>query len=256
MSQRMRTTGRAPRRRGRQGRSLRVLIALIAVLALSGVILRGKVFVVKAMEVIGNERYSPQEIASLCGIAYGESMLDVDEEEVQRSLATVADLEFLAMEKRWPSTVSIQVRERHPVGCVLAGGAYQVVDETGYVLSRSDTYPTGINLLLISGLGGYVDRQSRCITADQPMKLTVMKSVIRALRELSLVESVSELNLKDLDNIYLVSRTGVMVILGDSENLPDKLVWMQACLQQLTGQGISRGVLDVSTGKNAVYADR
>ena len=31
---------------------------------------------------------------------------------------------------------------------------------------------------------------------------------------------------------------------------------MRAVLAELTRQGVMRGVLDVSTGKNAVYADR
>ena len=67
---------------------------------------------------------------------------------------------------------------------------------------------------------------------------------------------MSELNLSDRYNIYLVSTSGVQIMLGDEENIPDKLVWAQAVLEKLTQEGVRRGILDVSTGRNAVYADR
>ena len=80
-----------------------------------------------------------------------------------------------------------------------------------------------------------------------------------ALTELeakNMTGQISELNVADRYNLYLVSQTGVQIMLGDEENIPDKLVWARAVLEKLTQEGVRRGVLDVSTGKNAVYADR
>ena len=67
---------------------------------------------------------------------------------------------------------------------------------------------------------------------------------------------VSEINVRDRFNLYMVSNTGVQIILGEKDDLDDKLVLARLVLEKLTEEGVMSGVLDVSTGKNAVYADR
>ncbi len=245
----------APRRKAKQGRRSYALLYLAAVLAVTLLILRAKVFVVRHVTVEGARRYSAEQVASLAGLSYGESMLTFDQVRVEQSLSAVNDLEFVSLTKQWPSTITLTVRERQQAACVACGGAYQIIDESGYILARSESYPGG-GLLLVSGMNAYLDRQARHITTDQSLQVSTMGTIITTLKALGMDGMVSELNLRDLDNIYLVSTTGVQVILGDSDALQDKLTWMRAVLQQLTAQGITRGVLDVSTGKNAVYADR
>ncbi|MBQ8954563.1 MAG: hypothetical protein IJ048_10635, partial [Clostridia bacterium] len=80
--------------------------------------------------------------------------------------------------------------------------------------------------------------------------------VLSEMDRQGMLSTISELNVADRYNLYLVSNTGVKIVLGDEENIPDKLVWARTVLEKLTQEGIMRGVLDVSTGKNAVYADR
>ena len=62
--------------------------------------------------------------------------------------------------------------------------------------------------------------------------------------------------MRDRFNLYMVSNTGVQIILGEKDDLDDKLVLARLVLEKLTEEGVMSGVLDVSTGKNAVYADR
>ena len=45
-------------------------------------------------------------------------------------------------------------------------------------------------------------------------------------------------------------------MLGNSENLDEKVAWMQAVLRVLSEEGAMKGVVDVSTGNNAVYSER
>lgn len=46
------------------------------------------------------------------------------------------------------------------------------------------------------------------------------------------------------------------MLLGDETNLNDKFAWMRAVMDRLKQDGVMSGVLDLSSGKNAVYADR
>ena len=196
-----------------------------------------------------------QQIAQMAGLSYGESMFDVSSQKVERNLSQQLSVEYISFERQFPDTVKLTIRERETLACVSCGGEYLLIDETGYIMSRSDYYPGG-EVLLVSGMDAYIDRQGKRVESAQSGRRTVMCEVIEALREAKLLEKVSELNVSDLDNLYLVSDTGVQVVLGDSQDLPQKLEWMRAVLVKLTEQGVMSGVLDVSTGKNAVYADR
>ena len=45
-------------------------------------------------------------------------------------------------------------------------------------------------------------------------------------------------------------------VMDQNHQLEELLETQQAVLEKLTQEGVRRGILDVSTGRNAVYADR
>jgi len=65
---------------------------------------------------------------------------------------------------------------------------------------------------------------------------------------------VSELNVQDANSIYIYSRTGMRVELGDASNMERKVIWMAGALQDLESRGEITGRLDVSSGDKADYS--
>ena len=159
------------------------------------------------------------------------------------------------MKVNYPSTVKLTIRERKACAAVNCAGVILVVDEEGYILERLSSAPDS-DVIIVSGLDVSVNAQGKMIESAKPWQMQGMQAVLGVLTERDMLSLMSELNVADRYNIYLVSRTGVQIILGDRENLSDKMVWAKTVLEKLTQEGVMRGVLDVSTGKNAVYADR
>ena len=110
--------------------------------------------------------------------------------------------------------------------------------------------------MVVSGMDVSVSAQGRRIESAKSWQLAAMKNVLAEMDAQGMLQVVSELNVAVRYNLYLVSNTGVKIVLGDEENMTAKLVWARTVLEKLTQEGVRRGVLDVSTGKNAVYADR
>lgn len=243
------------RKRRRQRRKSRAFLLLVLALAGAFLLLRSRVFVLRQVNVQGNSRLSVEEVMHLAGLSYGESIFSVSERRIEQQLSGEISVELFSCERVLPDAVTLVIREREALACVHCGGEYLLIDETGYIMGRQESYPEG-DLLLVSGMDAYVDRQGKHVESSVSGRRTIMNQVIGALREKSMLSLASELNVANLDEVYLVSVSGVQVILGDTENLPDKLEWMRAVLAELTRKGVMRGVLDVSTGKNAVYADR
>lgn len=250
-----RTYAPSSRGRGRQKKRGGGFLLLILVLAGAALLLRSRVFVLKQVTVEGLKNLSVEAVMDMAGLMYGESIFSVSGEQVERRLSGEVSVEFLSIEKKLPDAVTLTLREREALACVHCGGEYLLIDETGYILSRSDSYPAG-QALLVSGMDAYVDRQGKHVESSVSGRRTVMKQVIEALQQKDLLSLVSELNVANQDALYLVSVSGIQVVLGDAQDLPQKLEWMRTVLAELTRKGVMRGVLDVSTGKNAVYADR
>lgn len=243
------------RKRRRQRRKKRAFLLLVLALAGAFLLLRSRVFVLRQVNVQGNSRLSVEEVMRLAGLSYGESIFSVSERRIEQQLSGEISVELFSCERVLPDSVCLAIREREALACVHCGGEYLLIDETGYIMGRQENYPDA-GVLLVSGMDAYVDRQGKHVESSVSGRRTVMNQVIAALREKNMLSLASELNVANMDEVYLVSVSGVQVILGDTENLPDKLEWMRAVLAELTRKGVMRGVLDVSTGKNAVYADR
>lgn len=242
-----------PKRQRRAG--LR-LLALLAVLVAAALIVRSRVFVLTEVRVEGNSAYSAAQIASMAGLRIGESIYKVNENAVARSFAAAsADVKLIDVRVELPDTVTLVVSERTPRAAVNCAGVILIVDEDGQIMQRLSSVPES-GMIVVSGLEVSVSAQGRQIESSKSWQMDMMREILAALEAQGMTESVSEINLASRYSMYLVSRTGVQIILGDGENLSDKLVWAKAVLEKLTQEGVRRGVLDVSTGKNAVYADR
>ena len=84
-------------------------------------------------------------------------------------------------------------------------------------------------------------------------QLQAMKSVLEALKAQGATGYVSELSLEYVKDIRIVTRTGMTVLLGDAENMNNKVVWMAGALRDLESRGETLGRLDVSSGSKADF---
>lgn len=63
-----------------------------------------------------------------------------------------------------------------------------------------------------------------------------MSAALTAIRQAGAVSMISELNVENPDNMYLIARSGMVVVLGNSENLDNKLVLASAAISDLQAQ--------------------
>lgn len=237
------------RRRGR-GRFL----ALVILLCAASLLIKSRVFTLKEIVIEGNERFSDAEIAAISGLVLGEDTLKIEKTRISGNFSRSNYVELDSVEILYPDRVLLRVRERCPCATVSCAGVILVIDDEGVILERRATMPE--EALLTVSMDVSLGAQGRVIEAAKASQREDMTRILEALETQNMTELISEVNVRDGFNLYLVSRTGVQIILGDSNDLSEKLVWARRVLEKLTEQGVMSGVMDVSTGKNAVYADR
>lgn len=245
------------RRKGAKGRQSGLAgLVLFALLALAvGVLLKSQVFIIRNIEVEGVESVSANEVIRKAGLSLGLGIFSVDENEVRKNFEREGLISFDALQRRLPDTVRLIVHERARRAVVNYLGVAVVIDGEGYVIEQLGEMPA-YNLTVVTGVRATSYQVGRKLRSDVPLQVESMLKVLAAIDAQGMTGRVSELNVADLDNMYVMEQGGMMVKIGDETMLKEKLLWMQSVLdQQLYPQGTNTGTLDVSSGSSAVYVE-
>lgn len=239
---------RAPKRR-RPPAALVILAA--AVLVVAAVVAVNWTFTVRRLDVAGSGDVDPQQVARMSGIRLGERMWSVDAAKVRGGVENDGRLAFVSLERRLPGGLLLTVRQRTTDAVAMQAGKVLALDEEGYVIAALDRFPD-VNLPYVSGLrpAKYtVGRQLDTMDGRVP----TMTEILRALRAGGGTGYVAEIDLASLVDLKIITRKGVTVLLGDTEDLPRKIAWMTGAVADLEARGESGGRLDVSSGSKADY---
>ena len=237
------------RRYGRRGRGGVRFLLIVAVLCVAALLIKSRVFTLREIVVQGNEAWSDAEIAALSGLILGEDTLKIEKSRIKGNFLRNHYVELIEMDILYPDRVLLTVRERQPRAAVNCAGVILVIDAEGVILERMASMPAG-DLITVS-MNASLSAQGRTIESSKSGELDLSELDAQGMSGL-----VSEINVRDRFNLYMVSNTGVQIILGEKDDMADKLVLARLVLEKLTEEGVMSGVLDVSTGQNAVYADR
>lgn len=119
------------------------------------------------IEVSGLGRATREEIVALAGIEAGHSLLSIDPARVERAVLRHPWVARAHVERRWPRTVAIELREHQPVALVALGSLYYV-DGDAEIVKRhapgeSEVFPviTGLTREEIEGGDGAAQARLR-----------------------------------------------------------------------------------------------
>lgn len=235
----------------RRKQAVTPLLIAIAVLGVAlWLLLVRVVFVVRGVQVEGAGEIPAGDVLRLSGIRMGGPIGGVDAEQVRLAVESDGRLAFVGLEKRYPNQILLTVRPRSHDAVMLQGGKTLVLDSAGYVAQVLDQLPE--NLPYVSGLrASYYLLGRQLDTADG--RCGAMEAVLEALKARGAMQFASEISVADIEDLRVVTRTGVTVLLGNAENMPDKIAWMAAALSDLEARGERGGKLDVHSGKKADY---
>lgn len=239
------------RRKRAGGRGWIIAVAAIAVLAITALILFKTVYVVRRVEYAGQFSVNQDDVTRASGIRFGESIFRVDTESIRRSVNALGEVALESVQKRYPNTLVLQVRSRSAAGMFLYSGGIVVMDETGCVIRREAEVPN-TDLLYVSGMHAMQCHVGSPIDAQAGQR-EAYAAVAQALIKNGAEMYASELNLDDVNDLFLLTRAGVTVRLGDASNMNNKIAWMKSALMDLESRGQYGGTLDVQSGTKADY---
>ena len=208
-------------------------------------------FRIRYVEVVGAQSLSEQEVVRLSGIRLGARMDSADEALIRSGVEASGTLALVDVQKRYPSTLVLNVRERSRDAVILQAGKILVLDSDGYVVSAGESMPAE-SVPYVIGLKPSTYRLGQQLNVVDTV-LEAMKVVLETMKAQGATPYASELNVEDVKDIRILTRKGTTVLLGDASNMTAKIVWMSRALQDLESRGESIGRLDVSSGKRGDF---
>ena len=79
--------------------------------------------------------------------------------------------------------------------------------------------------------------------------------LISNIQNAGLIQNISEMNLQDPKNIYMITTHGLKVLLGDGEDLTYKLMQLSPILVDLHTKNITYGTIDMRFNSYPVYRE-
>ena len=242
----------AKRRKKSRAQAIPWIAAVAVVLVALWLLLTNAVFVVRDVQVVGAGEVPESDVRHLSGIRLGSRIFSVDEERVRLDVESDGRVAFVSLSRRLPNRVVLTVRPRTMDAVILQGGKILVLDSDAYVVSVTDRVPDA-NAVYVTGLRASAYSLGRPLDRADG-RCGCMKAVLEALKSQRATAYAAELNVSDTANLKIITRTGMTVLLGDSDNMENKIAWMAGALSDLEARGETTGQLDVSSATKADYA--
>lgn len=227
-------------------------IGALVVILLAAVFCHSVFATVRTISVVGNERFTDEQIIALSGIEKGMSTLEIEVPRVMNSIAwqerylrcTQVDVSF--------DKVTIHVHERQPACWMVQNGRLIVLDERGWVLEIYNdlTAPTQ-GLIAVQGLEVLESNRGQAVTLRMPSRLTVYTQILIELRALGGLDMITELDLTTMDSITLKTSDGLTILLGNESSIHEKIRAMQV----VHGNLISNGFYGKAAGGTIVVSN-
>lgn len=132
----------------------RRLVLTTGVIVLAGALLGylvffSSVFGVRTVKVAGLHTLTAKQVTNAAGISHGSPLIRLDTAAVQRRVERLPDVASVTVNRSFPSTVTITVVERVPVGMVKVAGGYVLVDKSGDQYRTVPARPAGLPLFVV-----------------------------------------------------------------------------------------------------------
>ena len=233
-------------------------IVVVAALAVLIVLACSQIFEVRNVMVVGNRNLLREEVVTQSGVEIGDNLLGITDQQLRKQLEQNRYIEYIGHEFDYRGTLTLRISERLGMAVVYDLGYYYVLDAAGMVLEcAGSAYPTGVAGPKVSGFA--IEPNSRIavgekLTVHDRGQLEAMERVLDELDATNLLSRASELNVKNIENMYILTSDGTKIVLGDTSALRTKLLIAREVLSLREEEGDLMGAkIDVSNGYNAHY---
>lgn len=241
----------APPARKRSG--VLTVVLTLAVLLAAAILVNESLLRIRLVAVVGNQRIPWEQVVSDAGLRGSVSFFTLNEKKIAEGINQNRYLVFEKLEKQFPDSVVLYVRERVPRANVQVMGVTYQMDEDGVILERMGNVQPSGDLITVTGFQTREIRLGDVIVASMASQMDAYKELMQEVLQQGFADQVSELNLSNPDSLYLITKDGYTAHLGNGEDLRAKIGTVRAVVEKLREMGKSGGMLEATVPAVATY---
>ena len=228
------------KRRQKRNRKIKIavrIIVLIGILA-GGVAFAmiSPIFNIKTIQVTNQEQIASETIISLSEIKTGENIFRFRRSQVAEKIEENAYIKTAKIHRKIPSTIQIEVEERKHAYSADFLGKYAYLDKQGYILEIAEESK---EKPIIQGLTTKEEQMvvGNRLNKEDLEKLEDVIKIINATKEYELDNKLTSIDISNKNeySIYLAEEQK-KVYLGDNTNLSNKMLYVNAILEEEKGK--------------------
>ncbi|NLP46284.1 MAG: FtsQ-type POTRA domain-containing protein [Epulopiscium sp.] len=238
-----------PKKKSKRTLSISILSMIISIATFFSIILISPIFTLKQIEVLGNERYSIEEILDRLHIQEGMNVFGFIMNNEIKKFKNDPYIEKIDIKLDFPHQVQINIIERKAIGYVPYMGAYLSIDKDGRVLET--TNQLDFPLPLVVGLQFQGFSLGDILIVEQEEIFDVILKISQTMFKYDILDKMVKIDINSSKDIQL-QIGNIHVLLGGIQEYDYKIRALLQILKYIPKE--DKGFLDLSdTSKPFVF---
>lgn len=227
----------------RKRRASRLALCLAALLGVVAIVLfiNSPYFVVGSVVVKDNNYVAAEEILRIAGVPEKINIFRLKPAEIRERLLSDLRVDEVQVERNFPATITIHVKERQPLAFVASQYGFVELDRQGMVLAALKNLKQ-VKVPVITGV-----RLGNIYVGDQVSHqgLVAVLTYLSGLNEDALSQ-LSEVNIKSPEELVVYTTSSICIRIGDNQRLLEKARLTDEILQEIAAKKMQVEYVDLN----------
>lgn len=194
------------------------------------------IFNVQEIKVKNNEQVSEETILSLSGLSVGQNLFQFNKNKVKKAIQENAYIDSVKITRKIPNKIEINIVERQKNFSLEFLNGYAYLNKQGYILEISNDK---LDLPILQGASTPEEKivAGARLEKEDLEKLGTVIQILDACKTCELDTKVTNIDMSDKNEYSIwIEEEKKTIYLGDASNLSNKILWMQAILEENKGK--------------------
>ncbi len=227
-----------------------IFLGIIAVVLILAGYLFLPVFHAKDIIILGNTDISAEDLPDYTQADFEKNIYLVSKKQIKEDFLQNPYIRSIEVRTQFPRTLILNITERKAVATVKFTGGFAIIDDKGAVLETTQDIARIVKPV-IQGIEPTEVVIGKSLDPNGSLELGIR--IIANIQSAKLLNNISLVDISDLENIYMITPHGITVLIGNGEDLNEKMLVLNKILINLFERKIYTGYVDMRFDSYPVY---
>lgn len=238
-------------RRRRRIRLKKLIMTFILLVSLCVILcLKLPYFNISDIEVYGSKNIPKSSIIELSKIYYDNNIFYVNSRNAANNILSNPYISDVNIDRKFPSTIQINVKERQAFFYVMEDNKYFVIDGNGVLLEKRNDV-NNMKLIKLNGINLGKKEIGKPVENGDKRKIGIINSLSNIFKDSSIASNITLVDVSNSIDLKVYYRN-ICIKLGDEENVEKKFNRALNIIQKQQLQD-ANGYINVSFNGNPVF---